>query len=72
MGNDNIFVAANLLKNVGLEFHQVGFTTSRSEVPCECSFKNAKMLSNVIGGLIRHPLALVSPSSFVSASLSAK
>ena len=36
---------------IGLEFWKVGFPTSRLEVPCNCSFKIAKTLSNIKGGL---------------------
>ncbi len=44
--------------NAGLEFCEVGFAVSRLEVPYKCSSGIAETLSNVIGGLIRHPLAV--------------
>ncbi len=58
MGNDDIFVAANLLENFGLEFRKVGFSALRLEVSCYCSFKIAETLSNVKWGLVRHPFAI--------------
>ncbi len=51
MGNDNIFVAADLPEDDGLELYKVGFSAFEAEVSFDGFFKIPNGLSKFVRGL---------------------